>query len=373
MAADSPADADSDSTELEALARHFLLAAETFGTSPLYQALCPVVAEERELLALLTRRRPGQQASFLLFGAVHYLLLDGAEHPLRAYYASIASDPAEPSQAGAAFIDFCREYRAPLEDLIRTRLVQSNVIRRAIALRYALWAIGRRCDGPVHLVEVGASAGLLMNADKYRYVIGDRHFGPPDAPVVLDSQWRGSGNGSGTAALPAADCARIPDLDAVPPIASKIGVDLHPIDLSDARERLWLRALMWPEQHAAAALLQAAIEQVREHPLNVIAGDVVDVCPKLAADLPAGEPRVIFHAATRMHVPEHRREAFDAAIDSLGASGPLYHAWLEPHDIPHHGYPVDTPGVVAMHGPGDENATALIRVDGHLHWMSPLG
>src|SRR5436305_743761 len=111
---------------------------------------------------------------------------------------------------------------APLQDLIRTRLVQSNVVRRAIALRYARWAIGRRCAGPVHLVEVGASAGLLMNADKYRYVIGDRHFGPPDAPVALDSQWRGSR----TASVPAADSARVPDLDAAPRIASKIVVDL---------------------------------------------------------------------------------------------------------------------------------------------------
>lgn len=375
MTSKPSADAGADSAEIDALARHFRAAPEVFGTSPLYQALGPVVAEDRELLGLLTRRRPGQQASFLLFGAVHYLLLDGAKHPLRAYYPLITSDhpTADPGNAGAgagaAFLDFCREYREPLEELIRTRLVQSNVIRRAIALRYALWAIGRRCDGPLHLVEVGTSAGLLMNVDKYRYVIGDRHFGPADSPVALDSQWRGSG----TASVPVAAPVPVPDLDAVPQIASKVGVDLHPIDLADARERLWLRALMWPEQHAAAALLQAAIEQAREHPLTVIAGDVVDVCPKLVAELPAGEPRVVFHAATRMHVPKHRREAFDAAIDSLGASGPLFHVWLEPHDIQHHGYPVDASGVVAMHGPGDEAATALIRVDGHLHWMSPVG
>jgi hypothetical protein len=130
---------------------------------------------------------------------------------------------------------------------------------------------------------------------------------------------------------------------------------------------------MWPEQHAAAQLLQAAIELAREHPLTVIAGDAVDVCAKLARDLPTGEPRAVFHAATRMHVPKDRREAFDAAIDSLGASGPLFHVWLEPHDIPHHGYPVAERGVIAMHAPGDDAATALIRVDGHLHWMEPVG
>lgn len=349
--------------EIEALTRHFNAAPTAiFGTSPLYQALCPVVAEDPLLLDLLTRRRPGPQASFLLFGAVHYLLLDGAEHRLRAFYPSLAADPKaalDPTEAEPAFTDFCHEYQQPLEELIRTRLVQSNVIRRAIALRYALWAVGRRCEGPVHLVEVGASAGLLMNVDRYRYLIGGRHFGRPDAQVTLDSEWRGS--------------EPIPDLDAVPRIAGKIGIDLHPIDLADARERLWLRALMWPEQHAAAALLQAAIELAREHPLTVIGGDAVDLCSMLAHDLPTGEPRVVFHAAVRMHVPKDRREAFDAAIDSLGASGPLFHVWLEPHDIPHHGYPVAERGVIAMHGPGDDAATELIRVDGHLHWMEPVG
>lgn len=333
--------------------------AEEFGTSPLYQALCPVVADERPLLNLLTLRRAGQQAAFLLFGAVHFLLLDGAEHELREFYPSLLPAPArDPAEAGPTFIDFCDKYRTPLEHLIRTRLVQSNVIRRAVALRYALWAIGARHDGPVHLIEVGASAGLLMNVDRYRYLVGNRRFGPPDAPVTLDSEPRGT--------------ATVPDLDAVPQLASKTGVDLHPIDLADGRERLWLRALMWPEQRSAAALLEAAIEQVRTEPLTVIAGDAVDVLPGLGRDLPPGEARVVFHAATRMHVPKQRHEAFDDAIDSLGANAPLFHVWLEPPNAPHHGYAVDEPGVVAMHGPDDDAATPLVRVDGHLHWLEPL-
>lgn len=348
--------------EIEALAWHFRSAATAvFGTSPLYQALCPVVAEDQQLLELLTRRRPGQQASFLLFGAVHNLLLDGADHRLRAYYPSVVpeSEPVrDPADAGPVFIDFCREFRAPLEDLIRTRLVQSNVVRRTIGLRYALWAVGQRCDGPVHLIEVGASAGLLMNVDRYRYLIGDREFGAPDAPVALDSRWRGTDP--------------VPDLDEVPLIASRVGVDLHPIDLADGRERQWLRALMWPEQRTAAAILEAAIDQARKAPFTIITGDVVDVCPALIRDLPAGEPRVVFHAATRMHVPEERREAFDKAIDALGTTGPLFHVWLEPPNAQHHRFPVAEQGVMAMHGPGDDVATALARVDGHLHWIEPL-
>lgn len=348
-----------ESTEIDALAEHFGQALSVFDTSPLYQALCLAVASDRELLELLRRRRPGQQPSFLLFGAVHRLLLGGAEHRLRGYYPSLAGGAAlDPAQAGPAFLDFCRQHRAPLAELITSRLVQSNVLRRAIALRFALWAIGRRCSGPVHLIEVGASAGLLMNVDRYRFLIGGRAFGRLDAPVVLDSRWRSED--------------AVPDLDDVPEIIGKTGIDLHPIDLADPGERLWLRALVWPEQRAAAALLDAAIDQARQERPAVIAGDAIDVCPALDRELPAGRTRVVFHAATRMHVPAGRRERFDQAVDALGARGPLYHAWLEPPDAPHHSFPVAEQGVLAMHGPGDDAATPLVRVDGHLHWLEPL-
>ena len=348
------------STEIDALAEHFGRAPAVFDSSPLYQALCLVVASDRELLELLTRRRPGQQPSFLLFGAVHQLLLGGAEHRLRDYYASVVDGAAlDPGRAGQAFLDFCRQHRAPLAELIASRLVQSNVLRRAIALRFALWAIGQRHDGPVHLIEVGASAGLLMNVDRYRYLIGGRAFGRPDAPVALDSRWRSEDP--------------VPDLDDVPEIAGKTGIDLHPIDLADPAERLWLRALVWPEQRTAAALLDAAIDEARKERPAIIAGDAIDVCPALDRELPAGRTRVVFHAATRMHVAAERREQFDQAIDALSARGPLYHIWLEPPDAPHHGFPVAGPGVLAIHGPGDDAATPLVRVDGHLHWLEPVG
>lgn len=352
-------------SELEALAAHFTSSPVVFDTSPLYRALCPVVAADRPLLELMTRRRPGQQASYLLFGAVHQLLLYGADHRLREFYPSLADGrtageaAADPADSGPAFLDFCRQQSTALEELVATRLVQSNVVRRAVGLRYVLWAVAQRWTGPVHLIEIGASAGLLMNVDRYRFLVGGREFGEPDSPVTIESRWRGA--------------APVPDLDAVPEIVGKTGVDLSPLDLTDERERRWLRALVWPEQRSAAALLEAAIEVAREEPPVVIAGDAIEVCPTLAGELPADHARVVFHAATRMHVPDDRRRAFDEAVDSLASTGPLFHVWIEPPSAQHHGYPVEQPGVIALHGPGDEAASALVRVDGHLHWLEPVG
>jgi hypothetical protein len=76
------------------------------------------------------------------------------------------------------------------------------------------------------------------------------------------------------------------------------------------------------------------LTSLADDPPRILAGDGIDVCPQLAGQLPRGEPRVVFHAATRMHLPVERRAAFDQAIDALGAGGPLYHVWLEPSTAP---------------------------------------
>ena len=320
------------------LARHFVEARAVFSTSPLYRHLCGEVAADPQILALLAHRRAGQQPSYLFFGAVHDVLLSGVDHPLREYYPSLAGDAArDPTGSGPVLRDFCAVYEAELDERIRTRLVQTNVVRRAIALRYAMWAIGRTSRAPVHLVEVGASAGLLLFVDQYRYRIGDHEFGRPGSPVVLDAQWRSG--------VPP------PDLDDVPPIASRIGIDLNPAELNEPTTRRWLRALVWPEDGVEAALYETATAELLADPPTLIAGDAIDVCSKLVTQLPADEPRVVFHAATRMHVPAQRRIAFDDAIDAMGKTGPLHHVWLEPPDAPHHGQQVHGRGVVAMHGP----------------------
>jgi hypothetical protein len=347
------------SQDIAGLAEHFADAPATFTTSALYRSLCPVVADDQPTLELLTRRRAGQQASYLFFGVVHELLLTGAPHPLRAFYPSIVGPAArDPAPAGPVLIDFCRQYRDELIALIQTRLVQTNVVRRALALRFALSAIRQSCTRPVHLIEVGASAGMLLFVDRYRYLLGNREFGDPDATVTIDSHWRGN--------------QPPPDLNDIPPIASRIGIDLNPVDVTDADDRRWLRALVWPEDATEAVLLDATLDEVARDPPTIIAGDAIDVCPRLGRDLPPGQPRVVFHSATRMHVPAQRHPDFDRAIDSIGDDGPLYHAWLEPPTAPHHPYPGYHGEAVSFHGPDRQVPSPLVQVDGHLHWMAPL-
>jgi hypothetical protein len=354
----------------ERVRRAFANPAE-FTTSPLYRELSRTVAASEQLLDLAGLGRPGQYPTFLFFGAVHRLVLRGVAHPLAAYYPSVAGDAALPAAgAGPALESFARAYAAELAETIRTRLVQTSVVQRTLGLRIGLGAIAARSAraplaGPLHVIEVGASAGLNLRFDRYGYRLsGDRYgpagqqYGDPDSPVQLAAEVYGP--------------APLPDLDRMPVIGRVQGIDLNPVDAADPDAREWLEALVWPENHAQRELLGRALAAVAADPPPIAAGDAVDVLPELAAGLPAGEPRLVFHAATRIHVPRERRAAFDAAIQAAGATGPLWHLSVEgaPQPDPRSS-PTRYGAGLQLRDPSGDTRTVAV-VDGHLRWIETL-
>lgn len=119
-------------------------------------------------------------------------------------------------------------------------------------------------------------------------------------------------------------------------------------------------------------MLTAAIGVVAADPPALLAGDIVDTAGMVAASIPDGCSRVVFHAATRAHVPADRRADFDDAIVSLGESGPLHVVSLEG---PTPGDPAPSPMSpyhVLKLTDADGNKRAIALVDGHAEWMQPL-
>ena len=343
---------------ISAAATRSRFSAATFPSSPLYRRLCSVIAESDFLLDLVERRLPGQDPPFLLFGAVHYLLLSGVNHDLGNYYASIHCRPLPAGRrAGAVFTDFCVQHEIELRSLIATKLVQTNVVNRATALLYVLWAVGRQTREPVHLIDVGTSAGAHLAFDRYRYEIGGQVFGEPTSLVRLTSEWRSR--------------HRVPNLDERANVITRTGIDLNPFDASDASQRLWLRALVWPEDSAKAEVLSAALAVIAEAPPKIIRGDATDIVPALGDDYPPGDAVVVFHAAVRMHLDPVAAAAFDSALDSLASRGPLFHASLEPAMATHHSLAEKPPGGLQMHGPVDAMPVQLAETEGHLAWIRP--
>lgn len=328
-----------------------------FTSSPLYRALSRTVVDDERLLNLASRGTAGQYPTFLFFGAIHLLLLAGADHPLAQFYPSVVGAGAAPAdKAGPALVSFCATHEAELTEVISTRLVQTNHVQRALGLRIGLAAIAREIRAPLHLIEVGASAGLNLRFDRYGYRIAGRAFGDPTSDVQIVADAYGP--------TPA------PDLDVLPTVASRCGVDLHPIDPQDSAARAWLEALIWPENQHQRALLAAALRLVDADPVTIHPGDAIDVLPVLADSLPAGEPRVVFHSATRLHVPADRRNAFDDAILACGRTGPLW--WLSVEDAPDStATPARSGTALTVRAPDGERTTIAV-LDGHLGWVQML-
>jgi len=172
--------------------RRFAAEAAHLG-SPLYESLSLAVDEDPVLKALAARARPGQPHANLLFAAVHFLLLRGAQHPLRNFYATLGGT--ERGDAFPAFRDFVAAHWNQVAALVETRVTNTNEVARSCVLRAGFVALAQREPAPLQLIEIGPSAGLNMIWDRYgmRYRRDDAVVMEiaPDAPLMLDCELKG--------------------------------------------------------------------------------------------------------------------------------------------------------------------------------------
>jgi hypothetical protein len=341
----------------ETLVRRFGRGDTWFDTSPLYRVLSRTVAADADLLDLAAETRPGQQPANMLMAAVHLLVLKNPELPFARFFASVHGDDAEaPEGAASEFGAFCAEHRDAIAQILRERFVQTNAPGRGAAVRLAMEEIARRVAGPVTFLEIGASAGIQLRFDRWAVETAGRRFGPADAPLTLRPQWRGD--------------RPPPDLDRIPPIRDRLGVDLHPVDATDPEQRLWLRALVWPEHRDRFAELATALDAIALDPPTVLQGDAIVMLPRLDAERLADDiPLVVFHSMVRIHVAADRRGAFDAAITALGRRRRLLHVSLEiaPRDSAYH---QRAPLLALRDSQGPQRDLAL--AEGHGRWIEPL-
>lgn len=271
--------------------------------APLYQGLCRGVAQDDDLLALAALAPPTQPPPNLLFGAVHYLLLGGMRHELREWYPALAEQGGqEPTTAFPAFREFCLEHRDPIASLIQTRLTQTNIPQRCSALLPAFARVFESAEGrPLSIIEIGPSAGLNLAWDQFRYVYDDGAvtWGDADSPVVIPCELRGDRG--------------LPALPATIPVASRCGVDIHPIDIRDADAVQWLRALVWPDHVGRQERLSHAIDVALENPTRIVTGDASVELGALIAAAPRDAAVCVYGTHTLYQFPR------DALLDTLRA------------------------------------------------------
>ncbi|KPN29217.1 hypothetical protein SY89_03451 [Halolamina pelagica] len=280
-------------------------------SSPLYETLCRGIAEDPTLLELAEEVPRDRWAPHVTLSAVHYLLLDGADHTLAQFYPTLTESPEDPAGAYPHFHDFCVTHTDDLIPLLRNRRTQSNAVGRCAGLYPALCYIDQRTSTPLVLLELGASAGLNLNWDRYGYTYDSDRIGATDSAVTVQSAVR----------------AGSPPLQQSPPaVNARLGIDLNPLDPTDPSDAAWLRALVWPEHPERLSLLDAALKQARANPPQVVADDAVETLVNHAGSMPADGALVVYHTALLYQLSEAQRSTLHRALATIGETRPVW--WL---------------------------------------------
>jgi hypothetical protein len=276
------------------------------GYSPLYDRICRAVARDSELLDLVREAPPAAHQPNVLLAAVHYLLLDGLDHPLAEVYAGRSdADPAP------LFRDVCIVQRAAVLELMETRRTNTNECGRSALIGPALtWVAGRR-GAPLALVDVGCSAGLNLGCDRFRLDYGAAGAtGPADAAVHVECAVRG-----GTP----------PIAPQLPEIAARMGLDQSPVDLADERATRWLLACVWPDT-GRVERTRAAIRDAQEHPPTIARGDMVEDIAPLVAGLPRDALACVINTWSLAYLSRSGRQRFAERLAAIGRTRPL--VWI---------------------------------------------
>lgn len=299
-------------TDIQRIADQFALFAEAIGDEvPLYTRLCEAIVDDHELLALAGHAMPGQPAPNMLFGAVHYLLLGGVEHPAGAWFPAVAGPAAPDEDPVPFFADFCRRHSDELAHLIATRRTQTNEVARCVALLPALAAVSDPVADPLALIELGASAGLLLDFDRYHYRYGTRTWGPGASPVQLSTELAGDE----------------PPLPRALAIASRLGIDLHPVDVTSEQDARWLDAMVWPGHELRRRRLRAALSLAAADPPPVVAGDALALLPAVLDSVAPDFVPIVFHSFALIQWDSDQRGRLGAILRDAGR--PIYRISLE--------------------------------------------
>ncbi|MDE2133474.1 MAG: DUF2332 domain-containing protein [Alphaproteobacteria bacterium] len=284
--------------------------------SPLYERLSRGVGGDEGLREFANGTRQGQPPGNILFAAVHFLLLRGAQHPLRRHYRNLGGTSGE--DPFPAFKDFVDTHRVELSPLIASRVTNTNEVARSALLAPAFRALAKESGEPLRLIELGPSAGLNLLWDRYgvRYTRGSEGFSidVPEAALTLECELRG---------------AKLPPLGPSPKIASRVGLERNPVDLADADARDWLRALVWPDQVARFAVLEKALANFPGEKPAIRAGDALSLLPEAMAEAPADQPVCVYHTMVVYQFPDEMREALDAILILASLRRPVWRIGLE--------------------------------------------
>ena len=323
--------------------------------SPLYEHLSLAIVDDPEIRRFAAATRDEQPAPMALLAAVQYLLFETPDHRLAAFYPSVdGATRAVDETTYPTFKRFCRANDSEIRELVSTRRVQTNAVRRSACLLPAFEYVSRAVDrAPLGLVEIGSSAGLNLLWDRYGYRYGEQTVGDTSSSVEIECELRGE--------------VEPPLPDEAVPIGSRRGVDLHPLDVTDDEDRRWLDALIWPEHEKRRANVRHAAEIAAEQPPTIHEGDVLEVLEEVVDEIPADQPVCLYNSYVLYQLSDSQRATLYDLVSEIGTQRDIY--WLSCEWTMDIASPVIT---LYRYEDGVHSAELLARFHGHGEWLDWL-
>lgn len=229
---------------------------------------------------------------------------------------------------------------------------QTNETARSGVLFAGFMVIAQKTGLPLHLYELGASAGLNLIADRFSYRLGGVVVGAENSPVMLAPDWEGPP----------------PPVSAVN-VAARIGCDQAPLDVRNPSHCERLQAYIWPDQEARLERVKAAITLARQEKVQLDQTDAATwVDGKISVEPVEGVARVLFHSIAWQYFGAADQARITARMEEAGrnasAAAPL--AWLSFEQATERG-----PRLQLRLWPGGE-PHVLARADAHVRRVTWL-
>jgi hypothetical protein len=289
------------------------------GRSPLYESLMRGAAADPEVLDAVFPEGAGTEGSvpaLRLMAALHHLVLTGRAPGLARHFPSAGGErgAAGAWEAARAAIE------ADLEEVRRlaARTVQTNEPGRCATLYGGLLRLAERHGLPLRLLEIGASAGLTLVPDRYRYVVEGRPLGDSESPLVWEEPWVGR---------PVADpWAAERSLS----FSERRGSDIAPLDVSTEEGAATALSYIWPDEPERMARVRLAIEIQRRQPVTPERAGAADWIAARLAEPGEGMVTVIWESVMRQYMADAERAELERYVEEAGSraaeSNPL--AWV---------------------------------------------
>ncbi|QIM22921.1 DUF2332 domain-containing protein [Phycicoccus sp. HDW14] len=265
----------------------------------------------RELFAGWEDAEARQFPQLRLLAGLFRVVLRGEAPQLVPYYPCLGGDE-DPADAWAAvrpvLAAHVEELRASLDEA-----PQTNEPARTLALLAGVSEAVRRSGlRRVRLLEPGASAGLGLLVDRYRFVGDGWAHGPADASLVV--------SGCGATGLEPEEFT----------VVERRGCDVAPVDASTEEGALYLRSFVWPWMTERHARLDGALATLAGTPVRLDRARVAEwVADQLTEPVDEGVLTVVWHSVTRLYWPLEESRALEAAVERARPRIPVAHVALE--------------------------------------------